>query len=362
MKERYKLTIEPLTPVHIGTGKKITPLDYKIVQTKNGSRYARYSSDSILYRIAQCSEKSREFESIANLSDMKMIQKFFHKNFSSDDITYLCKMTNIFEDKYEKNINLDPLQNACEVDELYRPVENRYAVIPGSSIKGAIRTALLDMCRDISNNFDFQKAKKNKFFENELFDKSDAKNDPMRCISVSDCMLYNNKIQTVGSLQIVDCKEGFLFEKNNSQIFAEVISGKLMSETFSEEFIISLDKDLQNSINLKDNRKMIKKSFSMKDIQTECNYFYGEGFNLEFNHFYKNEHSDKYELIYNLKNQIDRITKEENSFVIRLGRWSQFEFVTLYDENKKKGGTRTLFDYNGQYLPMGWCKCTIEKI
>ena len=63
-----------------------------------------------------------------------------------------------------------------------------------------------------------------------------------------------------------------------------------------------------------------------------------------------------------LKNQIDRITKEENSFVIRLGRWSQFEFVTLYDENKKRGGTRTLFDYNGQYLPMGWCKCTISKL
>lgn len=360
MKERYKLMIEPITPVHIGTGKKITPLDYKLVQTKNGSRYARFSSDSILHRIAQNSEKSREFEYVTNLADMKLIQNFFHKNFSADDITYLCKMTENFEEKYKKNSHLDPLQNACEVEELYRPIGSRYAVIPGSSIKGAIRTALLDMCRD--NNFDFQKAKKNKFFENELFDKSDAKDDPLRCISVSDCMFDNNKIQTVGSLQIVDCKDGYFLEKNNSQIFAEVISGKLMSETFSEELVISIDTGLQNSRNPKDNRKLINKSFSMQDIQTECNYFYGEGFNVEFNHFYIKAHSEKYKLIHALKHQIDGIVKEDNSFVIRLGRWSQFEFVTLYNEHKQMGGTRTLFDYNGQYLPMGWCKCTVEKL
>ena len=26
---------------------------------------------------------------------------------------------------------------------------------------------------------------------------------------------------------------------------------------------------------------------------------------------------------------------------------------------KSYGKTRTVFDYDGQYIPLGWCKCTI---
>lgn len=359
MKERYKLIIEPITPVHIGTGRKISPLDYKTVKTKTGMEYARFSSDLILQRIAEDLEKTREFEHITNLADMKQIQAFFHSNFSIGDISYSCKMTERFAQKYNENIHLDPLKNACEVDELYRSAGNKYPVIPGSSIKGAIRTALLDMCREAYSDFDFKKAKTNKSFENDLFAMSRANNDPLRCIAISDCMFVNNKIQTVGALQIVN---EFLEEKNNSQIFAEVISGKLMEKSFTEEFIISIDKDMQKSRNPRNNERYIKKPFSMEDIQGECNYFFGENFLQEYNHFYRKANSEKFELIHNLKQQIERIREEENSFIIRLGRWSQFEFVTLYDKSKKIGKSRTLFDFNGQYLPMGWCKCTIEVL
>ena len=51
MKERYKLTIEPLTPVHIGTGVELTPLDYKVT-SKLGTTdfkknmYFKFSSDN----------------------------------------------------------------------------------------------------------------------------------------------------------------------------------------------------------------------------------------------------------------------------------------------------------------------------
>lgn len=362
MKERYKLMIEPITPVHIGTGIKLNPLDYKIVKTNIGNnRYARFSSDSILNRIAVDVNKSREFDNLVNTSDMKGIQRFFHENFTQSDLIYLCSITSVFESKYNVHINEKSLKNACEVEELYRSGGTKNAVIPGSSIKGAIRTALLDMCRDTSNNFDFQRARKNKYFQNDLFDMSDAKNDPLRCISVSDCMFENNKIQMVGSLQIIDCTGGYLIEKNNSQIWAEIIQGSLMESVRPEEFIISIDKKLQKATNLK-KEKQIKKSFTIDDIKNECNYFFGENFKQEYNHFYKNEQKEKYELIHNLKNQINKIVESEDSFVLRIGRWSQFEFVTLYDENKKMGKTRTLFDYNGQYLPMGWCKCTIKKL
>lgn len=76
--------------------------------------------------------------------------------------------------------------------------------------------------------------------------------------------------------------------------------------------------------------------------------------------FIKNSDSEKLELINKLFMEIKNITEKEseNSFIIRLGRWSQFEFVTLYDENHNFGASRTVLNYDGQYLPMGWCKCT----
>ena len=42
MKERYKLTIEPITPVHIGTGVELTPLDYKVASKLGRSDFKKF--------------------------------------------------------------------------------------------------------------------------------------------------------------------------------------------------------------------------------------------------------------------------------------------------------------------------------
>ena len=66
MKERYKLTIEPLTPVHIGTGKILTPLEYMVVKNQQKEFcYTRFSSDSILKRIAMDKTLMQKFETIS---------------------------------------------------------------------------------------------------------------------------------------------------------------------------------------------------------------------------------------------------------------------------------------------------------
>ena len=78
--------------------------------------------------------------------------------------------------------------------------------------------------------------------------------------------------------------------------------------------------------------------------------------------------------IVELKKIIDAIPDDsENEFLLRIGHWSQVEFVTL-EENFRNpktpvrkgkvmpyGTSRIVLNYNGQYLPMGWCKCTVEK-
>ena len=42
-KQIYKLTIEPITCVHIGTGKQLTMLDYMVITNKAGQERFRRS-------------------------------------------------------------------------------------------------------------------------------------------------------------------------------------------------------------------------------------------------------------------------------------------------------------------------------
>lgn len=356
MKERYKIKIEPLTAVHIGTGNTLTLLDYKLAKTSSGLRkYVRFSSDSILNRIAKDEKLSKDFESFSVKSDMKAIQNFFHQNMKNEDVLYLCLPTEDFKNKYDINKTKDPLQNACEVHEIYRNATTHFPAIPGSSIKGAIRTALLDKCKEDMGNFDFEKEKRNRAFENKILGNKDAKNDPFRAIRIGDCNFNTPHTQAVGSMQIINKKDSLLTESNSTQVLAEVVLGSLVSkEAAAQDFTITIDSDLQKS-------GATSTKFFMNDIINECNYFYPEALKQEYEHFYKNADSEKIELIDTLLSKVEKITKEENSFVIRVGRWSQFEFVTLYDKNHEFGNSRTVFNYDGQYLPMGWCKCTVEK-
>lgn len=79
MKKQYKFTLETLTPVHIGNGNELTPLDYNLVEAKQGVRYVVFSTDKILNHILDDSAKMSLFENASSCGNMKALQDFFHK-------------------------------------------------------------------------------------------------------------------------------------------------------------------------------------------------------------------------------------------------------------------------------------------
>ncbi len=362
MKKIYNLTIEPLTLVHVGSGNVLTPLEYKIAKTSSGLyKYVRFSSDSIMLRIATDEKLRGEFESFSLNNDMKSLQQFFHQNMKNEDVSYLCVPTKKFEEKYAVNKNKDPLENASEVFEMYRAAKKSLPTIPGSSVKGAVRTALVDSCVQNAKDFDFESAKKDKRdrtgskAEQKILGNKDAKDDPFRAVQVGDCNFQNPLVQGVGTLQIIKRNRNELSEANSTQLQAEVILGNLASKDSNpQEFKITIDENLQKA-------GQVSKSFSMEKIVSDCNYFYSSAFDLEYQTFYEDADSDKLDLIEKLKSKIAEIKDKKNQFLIRLGRWSQKESVTLYDENAEFGKSRTLFDLDGQYLPLGWCVCTVKN-
>lgn len=388
-KKIYNLTVEPITAVHIGTGEELTPLDYKIIQTKSGKiLYTKFSSDSILKRFVENGDmkKLSEFERANNEGNMRALQKFFQENCTADDIDYPCDTTKEFRQLYNRNVEKDPYENAAKVFQMYRPEGLQSPVMPGSSLKGAVRTAVLNKIMydlpddDYKNQTDrFDKLSNDK--AKERFDSDlqkallgnykDAKQDPFRAVEISDCKFSTRDSQIVGVLKNIS------FEKNTQsitaldklQIQAEVIKGMFMDTHQLGTAQIRINTDLQSVKN------GVMKRISLQDIVKSCNSFYITQFRNEYDKFYEDTVDDTCETIVKLKKYLeDIVSANENEFIIRVGRWSQVEFVTfgkdfrtpktreIHGKKLPYGTTRTVFNYDGKYLPMGWCKCTVTDI
>lgn len=398
-KELYKISIQPLTGVHIGSGETITTLDYKLTDNinRNGStipfdtlKYIKFSSDKILKKIAKSGNQKliNEFETAITLKDFGLLRKLLHSHCTeTSDIEYSCDTTPEFRKFYNLNIEKNPLNNATEIFQMYRPAESRHPYIPGTSLKGAIRTAYLNhiLLEKMSDN-DYDQLKNNLNNEkknNEIQSKAlsinqstvanNAQQDPFRCIEISDCKI-SHEYQLVGSLNNVffDSVTEEL-ETKSMQIFSELIPGRLLGYSPVSEFTIRINKNLQQK---KNDYFSINEKISIKEIAKSCNYFFKRQFEVEYPKFYSKpvEHVSK---ICELKKIIDSIGMEDtNQFLIRLGRWSQVEYVTFCKDfrrprvpvdrrtgkEKGYGKTRILLNFDDEYIPMGWCLCTLKEI
>jgi len=377
-------TLTPLTGVHIGTGEELTPLDYKIASGVKDldfkkQTYIKFSSDRILQRLI--SEKNQQamaaFERASVNGNMKELQKFFQDNCEyKNDTDYPCDITKGFYTTYNANLNKDPHQNEARVSQMYHIAGKPQPVIPGSSIKGSIRTALLNtilagLSDEIHDRMedDFNNEKNAGRFEERvqkyLLNYSDAKEDPLRALLIPDCNFKISGTQIVGNLRIVslDKNEGCLGSVG-TQLQAEVLRGTLLDGKAVSDIAVEINNNLQKTpINDK-----YMKTISFEDIRKGCNYFYWREFQKEYDNFYKDVSDGTESLIVKLKSMLEKAVNTENQFILRVGRWSQVEFVTFEEtfrkpETKKDkfgkplgyGATRTLFDYDGKYVPMGWC-------
>ena len=389
-KKIYKLEIEPLTGVHIGTGEALTPLDYTVQRTTSGSDiYMKFSSDAILNELISKHENLAEFYTASDRNDMTGVMEFFQKHISNAAIEYPCNVTQRFLENYRKNKNNDSIENAREVLQMYRPDGSKKPVISGGSLKGAIRTAVLDdvLTRTYFAHKDFDR-RKDEFdlarnyapyerqMQQELFAYNDAKNDPFRTLLIADAEFPAKNTQLVGMLQNISLANTSTGTNPSTsmQIQAEIIRGTLIGGQAKTETTVTIDEPLQKA-KIKNDRKSFSfgknttKIISMKEIAGACNYFFINNFKEEYEKFYKNA-NEHVEIISKLHAALDAAIKEKNTFIVRVGRWSQVEFMTFQEafqepkvptrggRSQGYGNSRTVFDYDGEYVPLGWCKCT----
>ena len=375
-KEIYNLTVEPITCVHVGTGNTLTPLDYNVAKTTQGNRvFAKYSWDKLLSRMEGDQKMTTAFMRASDSGNMKELHKFFKENWKPSELEYICQATREFLARCDKSLVGDPLDNAMEVHEMYRTAGKFAPTIPGSSIKGAMRTAVLNHLLvkldqgaydSLQKNFDDEpkKAKFDMELQKSLLGYNNAKNDPFRAVEITDCKFKPAGTQLVGMVKNISRNKHLNdLQSTSMQVIAEVLKGKMLMPDIKGVCQIRINLDLQRQ------KKTIRRAISARDIVESCNDFFAGEFYNEYEKFYKDLITEKAAYIEKLPQIIEQIERSKDSFVLRVGRWSQVEFVT-YEESfrnpktppgKGWGETRFVFDNDGKYLPLGWCKCTLKK-
>lgn len=184
----YRLALTPLSPIHIGCGEDFEPTNYVI-------------DDGVLYgfdpsRAALNDLQKSKLTDAANRASLLAIQRFFRDNakdfMAQADV--LIPVSHGVAKKYESDVgravnteaNGNQVFNKFVIERHSYTGAQRLPYIPGSSFKGAIRTAWLDELnggiRPLENC-----SKSTNQLEQRLFE-GDFATSPLRLLKVADLM------------------------------------------------------------------------------------------------------------------------------------------------------------------------------
>ena len=356
----YSLTI--MTPFHIGTGEELDPFSIVI-------------NDNYLYRLNQLEfihyllqEKEKEFQKVMYVGNIVAIQQFFQENFNpevKDTWFYHYLINKNIADEYIKKTSSGDNQGL--IKEFIRNTALYQPYIPGSSIKGSIRTAILSSLQD-SKKVKLNQEKSNDSevqailldYWNSEKKVADIPSDPFKFIKFADIPFKNDWI----SLLKVEIKNLTADEKpKNPQIPSHNKSSKEPAIPIFMELGLSAKEPRilhsELTINITDNnnpgiKKLLPKGkASMTDFIQMIKDYYKTQFDKEKNVMANFQPlKNAYDI---LADYFKVIEQKENECIIRLGFGSGQNYCTYAMLNYSPKSRKVV-----QNLPLGWFKMTFD--
>ncbi|HOK67471.1 MAG TPA: type III-A CRISPR-associated RAMP protein Csm5 [Anaerohalosphaeraceae bacterium] len=350
--KRYKMTLTILSPVHIGSGQDIDPTEYVV---KNG---VFYRIDLARFLSEMPPSLRAEFDRRVSDPNPFVIRDFIRNHVDPEKYACFKADAPAFESEYKNSLSNPNRQ--LEVSLFTRTPVTWRAYIPGSSIKGAIRTAVIS---------ELAKSKKPskidpKYFEKDVLGYGDARQDPFRCVKISDAMLPDSPT-FIDKTEIFKLKKTSGADPSKIQMFYEQCFSMLDGEDIRAEGTLDIDDQLPKK-SIYDNREKKEiPAVSMKldayTILKACRAFYQPKMQQEHDKFYRSSP----ELEQNSQKLLELLNKcNDSEFPLRIGRFSHVECTTV-DEFREPynsrgfGNSRTL---SGGTMPMGWVKVRLEPI
>jgi CRISPR-associated protein Csm5 len=347
--QRWNLAITPLSPVHLGTGADYDPTGYVI---DNG---VLYEFDGLAALSVLPEAKRRQLNSIlsgrADQDMLLQVQAFFYgnkevlKGVSRRQIHVSPTIEAFYQERVghvsQHETGGKKVQNKLEIERSAWNPAKQQPFIPGSGIKGAIRTALLD---DLNQgrplNYSLKRdCQANTKLQQDLMQGS-FHTDPLRLVSVADAspnqpeqfatqvrFALNRKKQPVtnddGNLRQSQAEQQGLYQ------LLECLP-EMMPRAFTGTVEIQRYDSMPSS---KSSDKWPAILFDLEQIASASNRFYGTHLNEEMALLKRRGYVDE-----NWSTQLSSLLSEhwlktalseKRAFLLRVGRHSGAESVTL---------------------------------
>ncbi|MGB9609827.1 MAG: type III-A CRISPR-associated RAMP protein Csm5 [Bryobacteraceae bacterium] len=254
----YECRLIPLTPIHVGTGETIALEDYFLA---NG-RLTRFHPPAVLRAMSEADRK--RYLALLGGGDTNM----------SDALKLLRQCAQKAPDAWIYSIEVGPASQQSlaealekidtrrgEVHPLFWNELTRQAVLPGSAIKGAIRTALLStaVARRLSRDSHWKQTWEQKLaaernskalarqaeeLERELFRRKekDLESDPFRFIKVSDAAVPADMVRLDRARLLQQGREDGAADKIQMH-FERTLSASDKNPAPQLEFTLVIEKD-----------------------------------------------------------------------------------------------------------------------
>lgn len=335
--ESYNVRLHILSPVHIGSGQELDPFSYVIRDNK-------LMIIDLAKWIENYSDKETLYQKMDSV-DYIDLRNYIAKNFNDDNAvlsTIDVKSSEVVR-TYKKAVYDKTSRNQALINFMTRNEITKTPYFPGSSIKGAIRTAIANrfvISANIKSGDSYKSGYNKKIFGKPT-------DDPMKNLKISDVSL-----DKFGSV-IFEAREHPLKDnKTPKGSYEAAVSFCQIDTPVVYPLKISLNPFVVHG-----------ETIDVKFLIDSLHRFYMPKFIEEYAKFYKDEsYKDIREAIAPLNMEVLRL--KTNEAFVRIGHFSHVECVTLDNVRNPKarmkdgkplpwGKTRTLA--NGIY-PFGWVK------
>jgi CRISPR-associated protein Csm5 len=387
----YCFKAHALTPIHVGCGREIDPSEFVL----KGEKLIHINPADIISNLPQ--DQQERFSSMVDRADLKEIQNFLrHQVDESRHAVSRIEVSKAFRAEYDAKAS-NP-NNQFRVDMLPRNSHEGMALLPGSGIKGAIRTAVVnhfvnddptavgpDDRRALAG---MDARRRSQELEKTALNRSpwETHKDIFRLIKVEDCGLPDGATRVDRAISFNPFKPG----SEKIQIWVERL--RSMADTATPpvfDVVLRIDTKAMANHRVK---SILGRTLDFEVILKACNRFYWNRMVAEGDRFdNRAEGGPSWQAIHGVfpKGQMEEggevfTIDPANPFwhnpeagrkrmLLRIGRFSHFESLSVnglregYNIQARKpitsmGATRTrcLMENGKPPMPFGWLLLTLD--
>ncbi|GAB6067606.1 hypothetical protein JCM13664_09240 [Methylothermus subterraneus] len=359
----YRLWITPLSPVHMGTDEDYVPTNYII----EDDALFEFDAEALL-SLPEADRRAldRILSGAPAPRMIEQVQAFFYQRRERliPKAVNLVRVSPGIADLYQKRVgkaaNLEAggerVYNRLEIERAaYHPADRRL-YLPGSGLKGAIRTALLDRqnrSRSLPPDLKGDRGANQKLQERLL--QGSFHTDPLRLVQVSDCRWCGPEELNSAEVWFAVNRKKQPVTRNGQEVRSQAEQGNLYQLLeCAAPFRVHA---FCGSLTLSDVRAagehsdLPKLRFGLDEIAKACNAFYRPIFEHELKQLKAREFLDESwrQTVQTLLDDpgLQKRLSENRTFLLRVGRHSGAEAVTL-------NGVRKIKILQGRGQPPAW--------